>query len=44
MLVTDAVTFTPPEVSDEDLEDLLRDVLPGDGSTMGNQSVREALI
>jgi type I restriction enzyme M protein len=41
--VTDSATFTTPEAGDEDLGDLLLEVLPGDGSTMGNQSAREAL-
>jgi hypothetical protein len=41
--VTDSATFTTPEASDEDLGDLLLDVLPGDASTLGNQSGREAL-
>jgi len=41
--VTDSATFTTPENEDEDLGDLLLEVLPGDGSTMGNLSAREAL-
>ena len=41
--MTDSATFTTPEAEDEDLGDLLLEVLPGDGSTMGNQSAREAL-
>ena len=41
--VTGSATFTTPEASDEDLGDLLLEVLPGDGSTMGNLSAREAL-
>jgi type I restriction enzyme M protein len=42
--VTDSATFTTPEASDEEeLGDLLLEVLPGDGSTMGNLSAREAL-
>jgi hypothetical protein len=41
--MTDSATFTTPEASDEDLGDLLLEVRPGDGSTMGNQSAREAL-
>ena len=41
--VTDSAIFTTPETGDEDLGDLLLEVLPGDGSTMGNQSAREAL-
>jgi hypothetical protein len=41
--VTDSATFTTPEASDEDLGDLLLDVLPPDGSTMGNLSARDAL-
>ena len=36
------MTFTTPEASDEDLGDLLLEVLPGDGSTMGNLAAREA--
>jgi hypothetical protein len=41
--VTDSATFPTPEASDEDLGDLLLEVLPPDGSTIGNQSAREAL-
>jgi len=41
--VTDSATFTTPEASDEPLSDLLLDVLPPDGSTIGNLSAREAL-
>jgi hypothetical protein len=41
--MSDSATFTTPEASDKDLGDLLLEVLPGDGSTMGNQSAREAL-
>ena len=41
--MTDSATFTTPEASDEDLGDLLLEVLPGDGSTIGNLSAREAL-
>jgi hypothetical protein len=41
--VTDSATFTTPEASDEDLGDLLLDVLPPDGSTLGNMTAREAL-
>jgi len=41
--VTDSATFTTPEAGDEDLGDLLLEVLPGDDSTIGNQSAREAL-
>ncbi|MFN9923556.1 MAG: hypothetical protein ACK55H_05980, partial [Cyanobacteriota bacterium] len=41
--MTDSATFTTPEADEEDLGDLLLEVLPGDGSTMGNQSAREAL-
>jgi len=37
------VTFITPEAGDEDLGDLLLEVLPPDGSTIGNQSAREAL-
>lgn len=41
--MTDSASFTTPEADDEDLGDLLLELLPGDGSTMGNQSAREAL-
>jgi len=41
--VTDSATFTTPEAGDEDLGDLLLEVLPGDGTTIGNLSAREAL-
>ena len=41
--MTDSATFSTPEASDEDLGDLLLEVLPGDGGTIGNQSAREAL-
>jgi type I restriction enzyme M protein len=41
--VTDSAPLAIPDASDEDLGDLLLEVLPGDGSTMGNQSAREAL-
>ena len=41
--MTDSATFTPPEEGDEDLGDLLLEVLPPDGRTMGNLSAREAL-
>jgi hypothetical protein len=41
--VTDSAIFTTHEASDEDLGDLLLEVLPGDGSTIGNLSAREAL-
>jgi len=41
--VTDSATFTTPENEDEDLGDLLLEVLPPDGSTIGNLSAREAL-
>jgi len=45
--VTDSATFTVPENEDEDLGedlgDLLLEVLPGDSSTIGNQSALEAL-
>jgi len=33
--VTDSATFTTPEAGDEDLGDLLLEVLPPDGSTIG---------
>ena len=38
--MTFAETLSTP---DEDLGDLLLEVLPGDGSTIGNLSAREAL-
>ncbi|MEB3168284.1 MAG: hypothetical protein VKK97_06065, partial [Synechococcaceae cyanobacterium] len=41
--MADSATFTTPEASDDDLGDLLLEVLPGDGSTIGNLSAREAL-
>jgi len=41
--VTYSETFTTPEAGDEDLGDLLLEVLPPDGSTIGNLSAREAL-
>ena len=42
-LVTDSAIFTTPEAGDEDLGDLLLEVLPPDGSTLGNLSARQAL-
>ena len=44
--MTDSATFTTPEADEDeelDLSDLLLEVLPGDGSTIGNLSAREAL-
>ena len=44
--MTDSATFATPEADEDqevDLGDLLLEVLPGDGSTMGNLSAREAL-
>ena len=45
--MNDSVTFSTPEAdeeeSGEDLGDLLLEVLPGDGTTIGNMSAREAL-
>ena len=41
--MTDSATFTTPEADEEDLGDLLLEVLPPDGSTIGNLSAREAL-
>jgi type I restriction enzyme M protein len=41
--LTDSATFTAPDTEDEDLGDLLLEVLPGDGTTIGNLSAREAL-
>jgi type I restriction enzyme M protein len=41
--VADSATFSAAEASDDDLGDLLLEVLPGDGSTIGNLSAREAL-
>jgi type I restriction enzyme M protein len=41
--VTDSATFTIPEAGEEELGDLLLEVLPPDGSTIGNLSAREAL-
>jgi type I restriction enzyme M protein len=42
-LVAHSATFSAAEASDDDLGDLLLEVLPGDGSTIGNLSAREAL-
>ena len=41
--MTDSAPVASAEADDEDLGDLLLEVLPGDGSTLGNQSAREAL-
>ena len=41
--MTDSAILATPEAVDEDLGDLLLDVLPPDGSTIGNLSAREAL-
>jgi type I restriction enzyme M protein len=42
--MTDSATLSTPEADDEDdLVDLLLEVLPGDGSTIGNLSAQEAL-
>ena len=41
--MTNSATFTTPEAGDEELSDLLLEVLPPDGSTIGNLSAREAL-
>ena len=45
--MTDSATFATSESDDEetgeDLGDLLLEVLPGDGTTIGNMSAREAL-
>jgi type I restriction enzyme M protein len=41
--VTDSATFTSSDTHEGDLGDLLLEVLPPDGSTMGNLSAREAL-
>ena len=41
--MTDSATFTAQEASDEDLGDLLLEILPPDGSTIGNKAAREAL-
>ena len=41
--MTISETHTPPEAGDRDQVDLLLNVLPSDGSTMGNQAVREAM-
>lgn len=43
MLVTNSATCTTPEADNEELGDLLLEVLPGDGSTIGNTPAREAL-
>jgi type I restriction enzyme M protein len=41
--VTDSAAFATPAGDNEELGDLLLEVLPGDGSSIGNQSAREAL-
>ena len=41
--MTDSAILATPEAVDEELGDLLLDVLPPDGSTIGNLSAREAL-
>ena len=41
--MTISETHATPEAGGKDLVDLLLDVLPSDGSTMGNQAVREAM-
>jgi len=41
--MTISETHTPPEAGGKDQVDLLLNVLPSDGSTMGNQAVREAM-
>lgn len=41
--VTDSATFTTPQADDEELGDLLLEVRPGEGSTIGNLSAREVL-
>ena len=40
--MTDSATFSTTQ-SEEDLGDLLLDVLPPDGTSMGNQAALEAL-
>ena len=39
-LVANSAPFTTPEASDEALGDLLLEVLPGDGRTIGNQAAQ----
>ena len=41
--LANSAIFPSPEAADEELGDLLLDVLPPDGSTIGNLSAREAL-
>ena len=41
--MTDSTPTTPLQDAQEELSDLLLEVLPPDGSTMGNQTAREAL-
>ncbi|MFN9618433.1 MAG: N-6 DNA methylase [Synechococcaceae cyanobacterium] len=41
--MADSAPFSTAEASEENLGDLLLEVLPGNGSTIGNQSAREAL-
>jgi hypothetical protein len=42
--LANSAIFPSPKAADEDLGDLLLDVLPPDGSTIGNLSAREALV
>jgi hypothetical protein len=39
--MTDSATFSTPEAGDEDLGDLLLEVLPPDGSTIGILGARQ---
>jgi type I restriction enzyme M protein len=41
--LANSAIFPSPEAADEELANLLLDVLPHDGSTIGNLSAREAL-
>ena len=41
--LANSAIFPSPEAADEELGDLLLDVLPPDGSTIGNLAAREAL-
>lgn len=40
--MTDSATITTPQAGEEELSDLLLEVLPPDGSTIGNKAAREA--
>ena len=43
ILLANSAIFTSPEAADDELADLLLELLPPDGSTIGNLAAREAL-